>query len=90
MTKKAQADPLSSLVTVLSVVYPMSALPQIVQIFNTQSVAGISALMWLMQIMFAIPFLIYSFRIKSKPLVINHGLWIMMYVIIFTQVIVYS
>ena len=63
------------LVTVVSVLYPLSAAPQAYQVL-TGHVDGVSVLSWLGFLVCAVLFLIYGLKHKVSPMIISNSLWI--------------
>lgn len=74
--KRTPADKaLDRLVTVVSVIYPMSAVPQLVRIIQGDA-HGVSTLSWLSFFVCAGLFLIYGLRHKVMPMIISNILWV--------------
>jgi uncharacterized protein with PQ loop repeat len=97
LRKQKQEQPLNpkikfldNLVYVVSVLFPLTTLPQIIQIFSTQTATGISILTWSLYIAFSIPMLIYTIVHKVKPLIIMNILWITMYSLVVIGAILYG
>lgn len=80
---------LDKTVLVFSVIYPLTTLPQIIQIFVNKSAGDISIITWSSYLVCTIPFLMYSIVHKSKPLVINYSLWTLMTAIMVVGAIIY-
>ena len=81
---------LDNIVYVVSVVFPLTTLPQIYQIFSTQDAQGVSLLTWILYIAFSIPMLIYTIVHKVKPLIIMNILWIAVYSLVVVGTILYG
>jgi len=90
ITINPQVKFLDNVVYVVSVLFPLTTLPQIYQIFSTQDVQGISLLTWTLYIAFSIPMLIYTIVHKVKPLIIMNILWITMYSLVVVGTIMYG
>lgn len=74
--KRTSADTaLDRLVTVVSVVYPLSAVPQLIRIIQGDA-HGVSTLSWLSFFVCAGLFLIYGLRHKVMPMIISNILWV--------------
>lgn len=57
---------------IIAVINPLIALPQIFRIFSLQTAEGLSLLSWGGYALFNIPWLIYGFIHKEKPLIIAY------------------
>lgn len=57
--------------SMIAVIAPLNAVPQIIKIFQTQSVADISLLMYLMVLGTQAVWLLYAFRLDLKPLLVS-------------------
>lgn len=66
---------LSQLVFVVSVVYPMSAIPQLIKIIQGDA-HGVSVISWLSFFLCAGLFLIYGLRHKVMPMIVSNILWV--------------
>lgn len=64
-----------SLVVCVSVAYPLSALPQAIQVFQG-STEGVSVLSWCSFLACAFLFLVYGIKHKVLPMIISNSLWI--------------
>lgn len=63
------------LMLVAAVAHPLSGLPQILQIYSTQDVAGVSLVTWIGFMLIGIIYLYYGILHKLKPIVITQLLW---------------
>lgn len=65
------------LVIIVSIIYPLSAFPQALQVFagNTD---GVSSLSWISFSACATLFLIYGVKHRVLPMVISNFLWVIM------------
>jgi len=89
-TKDSKIRMLDNLVAILSFVLPLSALPQIYNIWVLKNVQGVSFLTWLLFLIMQFPFFIYAIVHKENRLKILFGLWCVVYVIILLGLIVYQ
>ncbi|HEX3082772.1 MAG TPA: hypothetical protein VHQ86_06015 [Candidatus Saccharimonadia bacterium] len=64
------------LMMVTAVVYPLSGMPQAVQIFLSHNATGVSLLSWAGFLIFDIVELAYGIAHKIKPLILTGFLWI--------------
>jgi len=76
-TKKKPLNYFDILVLVVSVMYPLSAIPQAISVFqgNTE---GVALLSWIFFLMCAALFLVYGIKRKVLPMIISNSIWIIM------------
>ena len=72
-----------------SVLMPATTIPQIIKIYSTQDVSGLSLSMWILYTIGVIPFLIYGIVHKEKPLILLNILWIIAQLIIIFGILIY-
>lgn len=81
MTELAKSSPknkklIDRLIYVVVIVYPLTTIPQIMDIIVNKSSENVSLLTWLLYDLFTFIFLWYAIDKKLKPLVIEYCLWI--------------
>lgn len=81
---------LDHLVMVISLLYPLTAIPQILKIWANQDAGGLSLVTWILWLIFAIPMLAYGIVHKTKPLIIMYSLWILIHIIVIFSVLKFS
>jgi len=69
--KKAKPDYIDSTMSVIAVLSPLTTLPQIIQIFQTKNVEGISLITWTFSIITSSIWLAYGLHHKDKPVIFN-------------------
>lgn len=74
---KKKMSTLDKLVLIVSIAYPLSALPQAVQVFQGNA-EGVSILSWLSFLICAALFLTYGLKNNVFPMIISNTLWIAM------------
>lgn len=75
-TKRSTGDVvLDRLVLLVSIGYPLSALPQLFQIIHGNS-AGVSVVSWATFFVCAALFLIYGLRRSVMPMIVSNTLWV--------------
>jgi len=74
--KKKKFGLFENLVVIVSVVYPLSALPQAWQVFHGHA-DGVSLLSWFSFLTCAALFLAYGIKHKVPPMIISNSLWIL-------------
>ena len=81
---------LDRLLLVVAVLGPISALPQVIKIFVLRSVEGVSFLSWSMWLILGIPWLIYGFVHKNKPIIAAYTLWFIMNLAVIIGILIYG
>lgn len=86
---KKKMSPLDKIVLFISVAYPLSALPQAIQIFNGNA-DGVSIISWLSFLLCASLFFVYGLKNKVFPMIISNFLWIAMDSLVVVGILVYK
>lgn len=73
---------LDKFLLIVAVIGPLMTLPQIIQIFVTKDVSGISALSWSLFTLLNIPWIIYGFVHKEKPIILGSIMWFIVNIIV--------
>lgn len=81
---------LDKLLLVVAAVSPFMTLPQIIQIFANKSAGDLSLFSWGMYTFFNIPWMIYGFVHKDKPIIIAYILWFIMNLTVTIGILLYS
>ena len=75
--KKVPFTGLDRAVLVVSVLYPFSALPQIIAVFSGRT-DGVSILSWMVFLVCTTLFFVYGVRRRVLPMMISNSIWIVM------------
>lgn len=78
------------LLLVLAIAGPVASLPQIVKIFATQSAGDISVITYSALALMNVPWIIYGFLHKEKPIILAYLLWLLSNTAITPGAIIYS
>jgi uncharacterized protein with PQ loop repeat len=81
---------LDKLLLIVAAVSPFMAVPQIFQIYSTQSSGDLSLFTWSMFAFFNIPWMIYGIAHKEKPIIIAYILWFIMNSSVVVGILLYS
>ncbi len=73
-----------------SFAYPFTAVPQIVQVYTSKNVTSLSLLSFALYVIFGSIFLAYAANKKLKPLIIEGGLWLLIYVAMLVGIVLFS
>lgn len=88
---KGRAGPtLNFLATLVGVVAPFNAIPQIIEIFKNQSVANVSLLTYLIVFATQLVWLVYGIKLSLRPLQISSVVVILLSGIIIFQFFIYG
>jgi len=81
---------LDRLVMVIAMIYPFTAIPQILKIWETQDASGISLVTWSLWLILAIPMLAYGIVHKTKLLIVMYSLWTLIHIIVILSALKFS
>jgi uncharacterized protein with PQ loop repeat len=77
------------IIYIAAIAYPLTTIPQIVDIFVNKSSANVSLSTWLLYDLFTFVFLWYAIENKLKPLVIEYCMWIIAQSIVVYGILLY-
>ena len=78
-------------VTVIAgIVSPLMVGPQIYKIYSTRDASGVSALSWFAFALLDVPFIIYGYVHKEKPIIITYTLFFIGNLIVGIGALIYS
>ncbi|MDD4152024.1 MAG: hypothetical protein PHR68_05395 [Candidatus Gracilibacteria bacterium] len=80
---------IEAIVYVISFLMPFMTLPQIFIIYFNKDVSCLSLTTYSLYLILQIPMLLYMILIKTKPLLINTVLWMIMYSLIIIGILIY-
>lgn len=72
-----------------AIIYPLTTIPQVVEIFAHKSAGNISLATWVSYDLFTVIFLWYAIEKKLKPLVIEYCLWIVTITLVVIGIMLY-
>ncbi len=73
----------------VAIVAPLSTIPQILDIYTTHRVMGISLLTWIMYALIPIFWLVYGVAHKDKYIMINNVLWFIVSSVVVVGILVF-
>jgi uncharacterized protein with PQ loop repeat len=80
---------LEKIVTLIALFYPLTALPQLLEIWVGKDVSGVSLLSWSLFLIVTLILIIYSWLKNEKKLALMWSMWVVMYVGIILGLLVY-
>jgi MtN3 and saliva related transmembrane protein len=89
LNKKKNKELVDKLMYVVGVISPLTALPQLYNIWINKSIVGVSIVSWLLFTVIAACWLVYGLAHKEKPIIINNILWLIVDLIIVVGLIIY-
>ena len=90
ISKKKNKEPKHHLVLLASIVYPLTTIGQVIEIFKNQSAENVSLITYLLYIFFTFVFLGYGVREKLPPIIVLQSLWLVMYSLVTLGIVLYS
>jgi len=75
---------------VAAILYPLSAVPQAIQIFSHHEARGLSLISWVGFASIELVFLLYGFAHNLHPIILSGVLWMAVYGIIIAGIVEYS
>lgn len=81
---------LDGLVTIMAVVGPLLGLPQVFEIFAGQDASGVSLAAWLGFTFYTLVFLSYGIVYKLKPVIVAQSLWLCIYILVISGILLYG
>lgn len=82
--------PIERLMYIVSLAYPLTAVPQIIKVYSTHDVESLALLSWILYIIFGTIFVIYAISEKLKPLIIEGSLWVGIYILMAGAIVIYA
>jgi len=80
---------LDRLLLVVAIIAPFTTLPQLYTIFIEKNVTGVSAITWLLYTVLTLPWIVYGFVHKEKPIIVSSLLWLVTDVLVVVGTMVY-
>jgi uncharacterized protein with PQ loop repeat len=90
VTKKRKMRPIEKLMYIVSLAYPLTAVPQIIKVYSTHNVESLALASWILYVAFGTIFVIYAISEKLKPLIIEGTLWVGIYVLMVGAIVMYA
>lgn len=81
---------IDAVMAVAAVLHPLTALPQVVQIYATQSAEGVSLATWVGFMVLGLVYLSYAAVHRLKPLIVNQVMWFVLDVAVIVGVLLYG
>lgn len=75
LSKKKKTKVVDHCMMGASIVHPLTAMPQVYQIYATQNASGVSLLTWVGFMLLGIIFLAYGILHKIRPMIVSQILW---------------
>jgi len=80
---------LDKIMLLIAVAAPIMTIPQITKIYLLKNAAGVSTITWGAYILLNVPWLIYGFVHKEKPIIISTILWLIINTLVLVGALIY-
>lgn len=90
LNKPQKHRPIEKIMYFVSLAYPLTAAPQLVKVYTTQNVESLDLVSWMLYVVFGSVFVLYALSEKLKPLIIEGTLWVIVYVLMVTAIVLYT
>jgi uncharacterized protein with PQ loop repeat len=81
---------LDRILLIVAILGPLASLPQIFKIYSTQSAGDISLISHVLLMFMTVPWIIYGFVHKERPIIFAYFLWFLFHVSIVAGFILYG
>jgi len=78
------------LVLFVSVLYPLTAVPQIIKVFSRHSAHDLSLVSWIFYAVLEAVLLVYAVRKRLVPIIVQGSLWLIVYLVLIVGIILYG
>ena len=89
LAHKKEVKTIDHLMSVAAIIHPMTAIPQVYQIYSTQDVSGVSLWTWLGFMTLGLIFLAYGLVHKIKPFIVTQVLWFIVDFLVVIGILLY-
>jgi uncharacterized protein with PQ loop repeat len=90
VTSKGQRQLIDRAMMVAAVIHPMTALPQVFQIYLTRSAQDVSLITWLSFMLLGVIFLVYALLHRIRPMIVTQILWFVVDLLVVVGVLLYG
>lgn len=87
---KSEVATIDKAMVAVAVIHPLSALPQVVEIFSTHNASGVSLATWVLFMLIGVIFMLYAIVHNIKPMILNQIIWFMMDFLVVIGVLMYG
>ena len=88
--KREWVKTLDKFLIFVALIGPAIAIPQIIQIFSEKNASGVSLVSWVLYALIAIPWGLYGYAHKEKPILISSILHIIFNSVVVVGILLYS
>jgi uncharacterized protein with PQ loop repeat len=89
-SRKQKYKLVDKIVSVTAVIYPLTLLPQLYQIWSTENAQGVSLLTWFLLLIFTLPLVAYAFLHEDKKLTLMYSSFFLIYILIVLGIVLFS
>ena len=88
-SNKDKTTIINKLIYAAAIIYPLTTVPQILQIFIAKNATNVSLWTWVSYDLFTLIFLWYAISNRLKPLVIEYSMWLVAQSIVVLGILLY-
>lgn len=89
MSLKQKPGLLDALVNIAAIVHPLTALPQVYEIYTSHDVTGVSLLTWFGFMFIGFIFLAYGISHRLRPIIVTQILWFIVDLLVIIGILLY-
>lgn len=90
ITSKQEKRLINRICAVFAVLMPLTALPQILLLFQEKDASGLSLMMWVLYSIGCIPFLMFGIIYKHVQIIVLNVSWLIVQAVMITGILMYS
>lgn len=81
---------IDNFIYIAAIVGPLFTLPQVIEIWKTQSAGSVSIFTWVLFTTVSLTWMYYGYVHKEKPIMISNGLWTFMYLLVIISALIFN
>lgn len=81
---------LDKIILIVSIINPLTILPQLYDVWINKNVAGVSLFTWSLFTVFSIPMFIYGYIHREKPIMIMYAMFLVLNILVVVGTLLYS
>lgn len=90
LSTKQNRTKIDHAMSVAAVIHPLMAVPQLVQVYSTESAGDLSIFMWVAWLVLGMVFLAYGLAHRLKPYILMQLMWVAIDVLMITGILIYG
>ena len=90
LSKKQKITIIDRLMSLAAIIHPLTAVPQVYDIFTSKDASGVSLVTWLSFMVLGLIFLAYGIVHKLKPFILTQILWFVIDFLVVAGILLYK